>query len=154
MKLLSAFLFALIAFTGCSSHVDFSSPYNLEAQDRIAIAIDPTLVNKVESSSVVWEQGTYALGPALARVIDNRSDAPSRIEYVSSNLVITQSVSWFLSGTMIADYTLLVKRNVGGSSSLVEARGKAISYWSSFNAGQEAIEKAMLDLITKLKALN
>ena len=54
---------------------------------------------------------------------------------------------------MIADYTLLVKHNVRGSSSLVEARGKAISYWSSFNAGQEAIEKAILDLVTKVKAL-
>jgi hypothetical protein len=103
-------LLALFAFSGCSSHVDFSSPYHLAANDRIAIAVDPTLMNKVESSSVVWEQGTYELGPALARVIDNRSDAPSRIDYV----VITQSVSWFLSGTMFADYTLLVKHNVAG----------------------------------------
>ena len=100
MKLIPLLLLTLIALNGCSSHVDFSSPFDPTTHERIAVALDPTLENKVESSSVVWEQGTYELGPALARVIDNRSDAPSRIDYVSSNLVITQSVSWFLSGTM------------------------------------------------------
>jgi hypothetical protein len=153
MKLISLIVLAVIALGGCSSHVDFSSPYHLTAQDRIAIAVDPNLENKVESSSLVWEEGTYALGPALARVIENRSDAPSRIEYVSSSLVPAQGVSWFGSGMMTADYTLLVKHHVGGSSSLLEARGKGVSYLNSFNAGQEAIEKAMLDLVTKVKAL-
>lgn len=145
----------LLALTlyGCTGHIDFSEPYHLKAVNRIPVAVDPALQSKVETSSFIGDEGTYELGSALAYVIDNRPDAPSKIEYVSSNLDITQGVNLFEGGMMVADYTLLVKHKAGESSSLVEARGKGVSHLRSFRAAQEAIEKAVIDLATKVRAL-
>ena len=73
-------LLLLLALNACSAHVDFSTPYHLKTGERIAVALDPALANKVESSSFMMEDGTYALAPALAYVIENRPDAPIKIE--------------------------------------------------------------------------
>lgn len=145
---------ALVFLSGCTGHIDFSEPYHLKGMNRIPLALDPTLENKVETSSFIGDEGTYELGSALAYAVENRPDAPSKVEYVSSTLDITQGVNLFEGGQMIADYTLLVKHMNGKSSSLVEARGKGVSHLRSFRAAQEAIEKAVIDLVTKIKALS
>ena len=144
-----------LMLTGCSTTVNFSTPQHLASdQPRIIVMIDPNLLNKVEQSSVVWESGNYEIGAALTQLIDNKASALTKIEYVSSDLGIHQGVSIFLSGMMIADYRLTVKRTAQGQSSLVEGRGNGVSYLNSFNAGQEAIEKAVIDLVSKLRAMN
>lgn len=139
------FIALSVLVVGCSAKVDFSSPYHLDSGERIVAHLDPVLLAKVEHSSVVWEKGNYEL-------IVNRSDAPSKIEYVSSDLTAHQGVSWFMTGMVIAEYRLTVKHTRAGQSSLIDGQGKGVSYWNSFNACQEAVEKAIIDLVAKIKA--
>jgi hypothetical protein len=148
----SIFIALSVLLVGCSAKVNFSSPYHLDSGERIVANLDPVLLAKVEHSSVVWEKGNYELGSAFDRVIVNRSDAPSKIEYVSSDLTAHQGVSWFMTGMVIAEYRLTVKHTRAGQSSLIDGQGKGVSYWNSFNACQEAIEKAIIDLVAKIKA--
>src|SRR5687767_15824846 len=93
----SIFIALSVLLVGCSAKVNFSSPYHLDSGERIVANLDPVLLAKVEHSSVVWEKGNYELGSAFDRVIVNRSDAPSKIEYVSSDLTAHQGVSWFMT---------------------------------------------------------
>ena len=141
--------------SGCSQTVDFTQPYHLTSQERLTVAIDPALLSRVEQSSMLagTEQGTYHLGPALLLAFVDDQSARARIDYGSSRLDVVPSVSIFLSGMSVAEYKLLVNLVRGSAPVLIEASGRGVSYWNSFNASQEAIELAVLDLATKVRRL-
>jgi hypothetical protein len=149
---LSAIL-AAVVFSGCTQTVDFSEPYHLVGQEKITAALDPSLTDRVETSSILGglEKGTYKLATAVALVFQNDQSSPVKLALVSSTLETVPLVSAFETGTVSAHYRLLVKRTVGDSSALVEGQGEGFSYLNSFNAVQEAIEKALIDLGVKIR---
>jgi hypothetical protein len=144
---------SLIVF-GCSQTIDFSTPYHLTSTDKTTVSLHSSLHKKVETSSVMGENGTYLLGPALDHAFQNNQQAPISLEYVSSDLRITPGTSIVLSGMFTANYKLLTKGVTGTQRTiLIEATGTGVSYLNSYNAGQEAIEKAIIDLQNKVKVV-
>lgn len=152
--LCAAVLTVSLSVLGCSQTIDFSKPYYLTSTDKPTVSLDSSLYKKVETSSVMGENGTYLLAPALDHAFQNDQQAPISLEYVSSDLRITPGTSIMLSGMFTADYKLLTKGVTGTQrTTLIEATGKGVSYLNSYNAGQEAIEKAIIDLQNKVKVV-
>ena len=141
----------------CARTVGFEETYQLKVpEQKISVRLDDKLRSLEETMSAALgsETGTYKVGKALSYVFENDPSASISIRYISSHLDhIMNPGGWFLSPVVQAEYRLTVIVETTGRKEIVEVTGKGNSYLNSYNAYQDAMEKAVILLHQKLVAL-
>jgi hypothetical protein len=156
-KVLFLIALACVVFSSCARTVSFDDPYHLKAgQKKILVRLDDRLANLKEYSSAIAgsESGTYDVGKALAYLFENTSSANLNLSYVSSTLDYTfNPSSWFITPGVQSEYKLIILAESESRREIIEVSGRGGSHLNSYNAYQQAIEKAVLSLYQKLVVL-
>jgi hypothetical protein len=138
----------------CTQTITFKEPYHLTAiQKKFRAKLDNTLTTLTYESSDLGAHGVYDVGRALTYVIENDPKADVSLGYVASSSDYTLTPSYGFGPAAVANYhlTLLVQAN--GQRQVMEVVGHGETYWNTYNAYQEAIERAVISLHQKLTAL-
>ena len=146
---------SILFLASCTTEtITFRDTYHLSVvKQKFKAKMDEKLIGPTYESDDHGAHGIYQVGRALSYIIENDPKAEVSLSYVASSADYVLTPSFGVRPGAIANDHLTVLVQANGQRQVIEVFGHGDTYWNTFNAYQEAIERAVISLHQKLTAL-